>query len=154
MIPNGRSSSAAGALQHPHDRPQHLRHQLDRPRDERRQRLGAVQRQRLRDELAEHDRQIRDDRERDDEEAQCGSQSPIRSRTTGSPTAPVRMPMAVIPTWTVEITRTGSSISRSAASAPFPPRARSAPRRAVTIEYSPITKKALPADQGQQGEGA
>ena len=62
------------------------------------------------------------------------------------------MPTAVIPTWTVEITRTGSSISRSAASAPLPPRARSAPRRAVTIEYSPITKKAFARDQGQQGE--
>jgi len=76
-------------------------------------------------------------------EAQCGSQSPSRSRTKGSPTAPVRIPIAVIPTCTVEITRTGSSISRNAASAPLPPRARSAPRRAVTIEYSPITKKAL-----------
>ena len=54
-------------------------------------------------------------------------------------------PIAVIPTCTVEITRTGSSISRSADSAPFPPRARSAPRRAVTIEYSPMTKNALPA---------
>ena len=87
-------------------------------------------------------------------DAQVGSQSPSRSRTTGSPTAPVRMPTAVIPTWTVEITRTGSSISRSAASAPLPPRARSAPRRAVTIEYSPITKKALPPIRATQGEDA
>ena len=79
---------------------------------------------------------------------QVGTPSPSRSRTSGSPTAPVRMPIAVIPTCVVEMTRTGSSISRSAASAPRLPasaRDRSAGRRAVTTVYSPITKNALPA---------
>src|SRR5688500_16024347 len=55
------------------------------------------------------------------------------------------MPIAVIPTCTVEITRTGSSISRSAARAPALSRAASAARRAVTTEYSPITKNAFAA---------
>src|SRR5829696_2668955 len=70
------------------------------------------------------------------------------SRTVGSASAPSKMPMAVIPTCTVEMTRTGSSISRSAARAPAEPasaRGASAARRAVTTVYSPITKKAFAA---------
>ena len=65
--------------------------------------------------------------------------------------------MAVMPTCAVEITRTGSSISRSAARAPAEPasaRGASAPRRAVTTVYSPITKKALADDQRQHGDDA
>src|SRR5215207_9760380 len=80
--------------------------------------------------------------------SQPGSPSPRRFRTVGSASAPNRMPIAVMPTCTVEITRTGSSISRSAARAPAEPasaRGTSAARRAVTIAYSPITKNALPA---------
>ena len=72
--------------------------------------------------------------------------SPSKSRTSGSPTAPVRMARAVIPTWTVEMARTGSSMSRSAVLAPGCPasaRSASGPRRAVTTLYSPITKKAF-----------
>ena len=78
---------------------------------------------------------------------QCGTPSPSNRRIAGSPTAPVRIPSAVMPTWTVEITRTGSSISRSADAAPRLPasaRAATADRRAVTTLYSPMTKKALP----------
>src|SRR3954452_24959820 len=58
------------------------------------------------------------------------------------------MPTAVMPTWTVEITETGSSMSRSAAAArrlPASARGWSAARRAVTTEYSPMTKNALRA---------
>ena len=145
VIPNGRSTQRPRALQDPDHRPQHLRQQLDRPRHQRRQRLRAVERQRLR---ARARRTPRSGRSRARTRSRTRP-SPAASRRrgariAGSPTAPVRMPIAVIPTWTVEITRTGSSISRSADSAPRPPRARSGPRRAVTIEYSPITKKALP----------
>ena len=51
------------ALQDPHHRPQHDRDQLDRARDQHRERLGLLERQRLRHELAEHDGQVGDDRE-------------------------------------------------------------------------------------------
>ena len=80
--------------------------------------------------------------------SQLGICWPSRSRTSGSAIAPVRIPIAVIPTCTVEITRTGSSIRRSAARAPAWPasaRGASAERRAVTTAYSPMTKNALPA---------
>ena len=47
-----------------------------------------------------------------------GIASPRSSPTSGSATAPVTIPTAVMPTCTVEMTRTGSSISRRAAAAP------------------------------------
>src|SRR4051812_17709007 len=56
------------------------------------------------------------------------------------------MPIAVMPTCAVEMTRTGSSISRRAARAPALPasaRGARAERRAVMTEYSPTTKNAL-----------
>ena len=72
------------------------------------QRLGPLERQRLRYELAEHDETGRSRRENAiTKPSQVGIASPSRSRTSGSPTAPVRIPIAVIPTCTVEITRTG-----------------------------------------------
>jgi hypothetical protein len=58
------------------------------------------------------------------------------------------MPIAVMPTCTVEMTRTGSSMSRSAACAPRPPRPASAARLAVTTAYSP-TEERVPGDQGE-----
>src|SRR3954449_4752723 len=81
-------------------------------------------------------------------DAHVGSASPSRSRTAGSPTAPVRMATAVIPTCTVDITRTGSSCSLSAAAAPAEPasaRDCRPTRRAVTMQYSQTTKNALAA---------
>jgi hypothetical protein len=67
-------------------------------------------------------------------------------RNARSPTAPRRMPRAVIPICTVPITRTGSPCSRSATAAPLLPasaRRSSAVRRAVTSAYSASTKNAL-----------
>ena len=52
-----------GALQHPDGGPQHDGDHLDRPGDERRERLRHMKGQRLGDELAEHHRQVRDDAE-------------------------------------------------------------------------------------------
>ena len=72
-----------------------------------------------------------------------GTLSPSMLLTTGSDTAPVTIPSAVIPTWTVEMTRTGSSRSRLAASAPRPRYFASVERRTVTIAYSAMTKNAL-----------
>ena len=90
--PNGlRSTRAEPCSSHTTGR-RTRRDQLDRPRDEHRERLGAVERERLRHELAEHDAQVGDDRERDDEASHVGIASPRRSLTSGSATAPVRMP--------------------------------------------------------------
>ena len=72
----------------------------------------------------------------------------MRPESSGSPIAPSRIAEIVIPTWTVEMKRTGSSISRSAVRAPRPPRsARSSSRlrRAVTSAYSAVTKIAFPS---------
>ena len=60
----------------------------------------------------------------------------------------VAVPDTVIPTWTVEMKRTGSSMSRSAVRAPSPPRAARSSRRfrrAVTSAYSAATKIAFPS---------
>ena len=60
--------------------------------------------------------------------------------------APSRIADTVMPTWTVEMKRTGSSIRRSAVRAPRPPRsARSSSLllRAVTSAYSAATKIAF-----------
>ncbi len=73
-----------------------------------------------------------------------GSMSP---ESNGSPMAPRRIAKIVIPTCTVEMNRTGSSMSRSAVFAPRPPRsARSSSRdrRPVTRAYSAATKIAFP----------
>ena len=74
-----------------------------------------------------------------------GSMSP---ESSGSPMAPSRIAKIVIPTWTVEMNRTGSSMRRSAVFAPRPPRsARSSrrDRRPVTRAYSAATKTAFPS---------
>jgi hypothetical protein len=64
------------ALQDPDRGPEHPGHQRDRRRDERRQRLGAIERERLRDQLPEHHRQIGDDGERDQERHPGGDRFP------------------------------------------------------------------------------
>ena len=67
------------------------------------------------------------------------------------------MASALIPTCTVEITRTGSSSSRSAACAPREPasaRACSATRRAVTIAVLAHHEERVAEDQGEQGDDA
>ena len=72
----------------------------------------------------------------------------MKLETSGSPIAPSRIADTVIPTWTVEMNRTGSSISRSAVFAPRPPRAArssSRLRRPVTSAYSAATKIAFPS---------
>src|SRR3712207_9533510 len=56
-----------GYLQDPERRAEQPAQQVDGPRDERRDRLGCVQRERLRDQLAERDAQVGDDREGQDE---------------------------------------------------------------------------------------
>ena len=74
--------------------------------------------------------------------------------TAGSATAPVTIPRAVIPTWTVEMTRTGSSSRRIAAAAPRPLcAATSAERRTVTIAYSE-PRRTRCADQRQHEQDA
>ena len=86
---------------------------------------------------------------------QVGTPSPSRSRTSGSPTAPVRMPIAVIPTCVVEMTRTGSSISRSAASAPrLPASARDRQRRAARGHHRVLAdhEERVAGDQREHGE--
>ena len=73
-----------------------------------------------------------------------GSMSP---ESSGSPMAPSRIAKIVIPTCTVEMNRTGSSMRRSAVFAPRPPRsARSSrrDRRPVIRAYSAATKTAFP----------
>ena len=55
-----------------------------------------------------------------------GSKNP---ESSGSPMAPRRIADTVIPTWTVEMNRTGSSIRRSAVRAPRPPRSARSSRR-------------------------
>ena len=61
-----------GALQDPDDRAQDLGHQLDRRRHPDREPLRAVERERLRHQLAEHDREVGDDAEGDDEPGPVG----------------------------------------------------------------------------------
>ena len=74
-----------------------------------------------------------------------GSMNP---ESSGSPMAPSRIPDTVIPTCTVLMNRTGSSIRRSALRAPtpllLPARSSSRLRRAVTSAYSAATKIAFP----------
>ena len=74
-----------------------------------------------------------------------GKKSKYRE-TSGSPMAPRAIPTTVMPTCTVEMNRTGSSIILSAVrAARFPPSARSSrrDRRAVMSEYSAATKIAF-----------
>ena len=133
------------------------RDQLDRARDQRRERLRAVERQRLRHQLAEHDRQVGDDRE-GDHEGQPSSAARRRacSRTSGSASAPARMPIAVMPTCTVEITRTGSSISRSAACAPAAPASARGAARAARGDHRvlPDHEEGVGGDQAEHREDA
>ena len=76
------------------------------------------------------------------------TQSSKKLEMSGSPSAPRRMPKTVIPTWTVEMKRTGSSRRRSAVLARRFPRLASSSsrvRRAVTSEYSAATNTAFPS---------
>ena len=76
---------------------------------------------------------------------------------SGSPIAPRAIPKTVIPTWTVEMNRTGSSIVSSAVrAARFPSSARSSSRvrRAVTSAYSAATKIALRSTSSEHDEDA
>ena len=66
-IPNGRRSSCADRCSSHTSGREHPPDHLDRARDQHRERLGAVERERLRHQLAEHDAEVRDDRERQDE---------------------------------------------------------------------------------------
>jgi hypothetical protein len=58
---------ARGSLQDPHRRPRGHGDHLHRTRDQRGERFRTVERQRLRHQLAEHDRQVGDERESDHE---------------------------------------------------------------------------------------
>ena len=71
-----------------------------------------------------------------------------RSETSGPPMAPSMIPKIVMPTWTVLMNRTGSSISlRAVWAGRLPPSARGSRRlrRAVTSAYSAATKIAFPS---------
>ena len=83
--------------------------------------LRPLQGDRLRDELAEHDREVREDRERDANAMPAERGGSKKSESNGSPTAPMRMANTVMPTWMRPMNRTGSSMRRSAVFAPRPP---------------------------------
>ncbi len=71
----------------------------------------------------------------------------MRSERSGSPMAPTRIAKIVMPSCVLEMKRTGSSISRSAARAPrlpFAAPSSSRARRAVISAYSAATNTALP----------
>ena len=70
--PERPQQQGGGRLQEGDDRPQEHGHELDRPRHERREPLGAVERERLRHELPEHDGEVGDQREGNDEAHPAG----------------------------------------------------------------------------------
>ena len=63
--PQHPSDRAGRLVQQPHERMEDPAENLERPREQQRQRLGLLQRDRLRNELAEHDAQVREDDEGD-----------------------------------------------------------------------------------------
>ena len=76
-----------------------------------------------------------------------GSSGSKKCASSGSPMAPSRIEKIVIPIWTVEMKRTGSSMSRRAIAAERLPSLASScrrARRAVTSAYSATTKYAFP----------
>ena len=75
-----------GALQHPGERGDDALQQRDRARDEGGDARGAVQRDRLRHELAEDDAQVGDDREREHERDARRDGGSKSSEKTGTPT--------------------------------------------------------------------
>ena len=120
--------------------------------------LVLRQRDRLRHELAEGHVQVGDDDEREEEgdaRRQDGRGSAPRRAARRSRRAAI--PKIVIPTWTVLMNRTGSSMSRSAVRARGCRRARARSRRlrrAVTSAYSAATKKAFPSTSNEHEDNA
>ena len=109
-------------LEHPHDRREHPREDVDRNGQRERQDLGLLEGERLRDELAERRRSGRSSTANEITNATPRGRKSKYRETSGSPIAPSAIPTTVMPTWTVEMNLTGSSIIRSAVRAARLPR--------------------------------
>ena len=62
---SSRATAPGRLVEQPDERVQDPAEHLERPREQKRQRLGLLERDRLGNELAEHDAQVREDDERD-----------------------------------------------------------------------------------------
>ena len=119
----GASTARRGFLQEPHERPGDQARSRDRVREHHGERLCPLERDRLGDELAQRDAQVREDQERDCEgERRCEPRVEVIGRGAARPIAPRAIEKTVIASWTVPMKthRCGHQGQRAFARADYP----------------------------------